>query len=131
MNCLVLEVKKITSGSKKDSAAASQIEAWMNCSTLWKEMIDFVKRAPAPRPFLTVLLKNSRIFIDYFMKNGMQLIENKFHSNREDCIALLTSIQKSTRYMAHCCDHVKFKKDVALTNHVPLLKRTLEAYLFR
>ena len=67
MNCLIMEVKKITSGSKKENSAESQIEAWMSCSTLWKEMIDFVKKAAAPRPFLTSLLKNSRIFIDYFM----------------------------------------------------------------
>ena len=130
MNCLVMEVKKITSGSKKDPAE-SQMKAWMRCSTLWKEMIDFVKKTSAPRPFLTILLKNSRIFIDHFMKNGMQLIENKFQSNRKDCDALLKSIQRSTRFLENCCDHVKNKKDVALTNHVPLLKRTLESYLFR
>ena len=90
-----------------------------------------VEKAAAPRPFLTSLLKNSRIFIDYFMKNGMQLIENKFQSNRNDCVTLMSSIQKSTRFLSNCCDHVKFKKDAALTNHVPLLKRSLETYLFR
>ena len=46
-------------------------------------------------------------------------------------MTLLKNLQQSTRYLQHVCNHSKTSKDVSLTNHVPLLKRSLETFLFR
>ena len=40
-------------------------------------------------------------------------------------------MQASSRQMQYVCSHSKIKKDVALSNHVPLLKRALESFVFR
>jgi Fanconi anemia group D2 protein len=44
---------------------------------------------------------------------------------------LLKSIQQSTRYLQHVCQHSKTNKDVSLSNHVPAIKKSLETFVFR
>ena len=69
--------------------------------------------------------------IDHFLKHGMPVLDKLFNRRREDCAQLLKIFQSSTRYMHHFCNHSKIKKNVALSNHVPLLKKSLEAFVFR
>jgi Fanconi anemia group D2 protein len=40
-------------------------------------------------------------------------------------------MQQGTRYLQHVCQHSKTNKDVSLSNHVPLLKKSLETFVFR
>lgn len=65
------------------------------------------------------------------MKHCMPLLDRLFSSRREDCTALLKSMQGSSRQMQYVCTHSKIKKDVALSNHVPPLKKALECFVFR
>jgi hypothetical protein len=50
---------------------------------------------------------------------------------QEDVVALLKTLQQSTRLLHHCCGHSKVAKDTNLINHVPHVKKTLESLLFR
>ena len=71
------------------------------------------------------------MFIDHFLKHGMPLLDVLFRRRKDDCVSLLKKLQLSTRYLQHVCSHSKINKDVSLSNHVPFLKKSLEAFLFR
>ena len=58
-------------------------------------------------------------------------MDKLFKTNSGDCIGLLKDLQMSTRQLQHICSHSKLQKDVALSNHVPLMKKSLESFVFR
>jgi hypothetical protein len=49
---------------------------------------------------------------------------------QDDVHAVLKTLQQSTRLLQHFCGHSKVSKDIALTNHVPPCKRSLETLVF-
>uniref|UniRef100_A0A8C3T4A0 FA complementation group D2 n=1 Tax=Chelydra serpentina TaxID=8475 RepID=A0A8C3T4A0_CHESE len=52
-------------------------------------------------------------------------------SLQEDVQSLLKTLQLSTRQLHHMCGHSKIHQDLGLTNHVPLLKKSLEQFVYR
>ena len=50
---------------------------------------------------------------------------------QDDVIAVLKTLQQSTRCLHHYCSHSKVEKDTRLVNHVPPLKRSLEFLVFK
>ncbi|XP_077182176.1 Fanconi anemia group D2 protein isoform X2 [Paroedura picta] len=50
---------------------------------------------------------------------------------KKDVQSLLKNLQLSTRQLHHMCGHSKIHQDTGLTNHVPLLKKTLEQFVYR
>ncbi|XP_076105835.1 Fanconi anemia group D2 protein-like [Mytilus galloprovincialis] len=80
---------------------------------------------------VTSALKCGRQFIEIFLRQGMPLLDTMFRTNREDVQGLLKNLQISTRYLHHMCGHSKIMKDVCLTNLVPLMKKCLEAFVYR
>ncbi|XP_078207752.1 Fanconi anemia group D2 protein isoform X5 [Callithrix jacchus] len=50
---------------------------------------------------------------------------------REDALSLLETFQLDTRLLHHLCGHSKIHQDTRLTQHVPLLKKTLELLVCR
>ena len=83
------------------------------------------------RPLIGTVIKLSRPFVDHFLRHGMLLMDKLFKTNSSDCIGLLKDFQVSTRQLHHICSHSKLQQDVALANHVPLLKKSLETFVFR
>ena len=77
------------------------------------------------------MIKLSRPFVDHFLRHGMPLMDKLFKTNSGECIALLKDLQVSTRQLQHICSHSKLQQDVALANHVPMMKKSLEAFVFR
>ena len=70
---LVTEVKKITYGSTKDQD--SQLGKWkIAIETLVKMILDL--KTFATRTLLTHVMRNSRPFIDYFIKQGKIILNN-------------------------------------------------------
>ncbi|XP_052781994.1 Fanconi anemia group D2 protein-like isoform X2 [Mya arenaria] len=76
-------------------------------------------------------IKYGRQFVDLFLRNGMPLLDHMFRAHRQDIHGLLKNLQQSTRALHHLCGHSKIMKDIALTNQVPMLKRSLEVFVFR
>ena len=72
-----------------------------------------------------------RAFLEHFLKHCMPLMDKLFSERHEDCVALLKCMQISSRQMQYVCSHSKIKKDVALSNNVPMLKKALESFVFR
>lgn len=54
-----------------------------------------------------------------------------FSVAQDDVIALLKTVQQSTRCLHHFCGHSKVEKDTRLVNHIPQLKKSLEILVFR
>ena len=61
----------------------------------------------------------------------MPLLDKLFKNYSGNCLGVLKDFQLSTRQLQHICSHSKLQKDVALANHVPILKKSLEAFVFR
>merc|ERR550517_1512532 len=83
---------------------------------------------------LAALLKLGRRFLEHFTKNGVPLMEKLFTGGmkrRSNCIRLIKTFQQSTRYMQTVCCHSKLTASVSLANHVPLVKKALEVFVYR
>uniref|UniRef100_A0A670HZN1 FA complementation group D2 n=1 Tax=Podarcis muralis TaxID=64176 RepID=A0A670HZN1_PODMU len=72
-----------------------------------------------------------RLFVETFLKLGMPLLDCSFKKHREDVQSLLKTLQLSTRQLHHICGHSKIHQDTGLTSHVPLLKKSLELFVYR
>ncbi|XP_048586773.1 Fanconi anemia group D2 protein isoform X2 [Nematostella vectensis] len=93
-------------------------------------LINIVK-AFEQRSVLSSALKYGRIFVESFLKLGMPILDQMLRSHKDEVHGLLKNLQQSTRCLQHFCSHTKVTKDIALTNHVPAVKRTLELFVFR
>uniref|UniRef100_A0A8C3M7H6 Uncharacterized protein n=1 Tax=Geospiza parvula TaxID=87175 RepID=A0A8C3M7H6_GEOPR len=77
------------------------------------------------------LLQYGRLFVEAFLKLAMPLLDHSFKKHTDDVQSLLKTLQMSTRQLHHMCGHSKIHQDIGLTNHVPLLKKSLEQFVYR
>uniref|UniRef100_H0Z8Q1 FA complementation group D2 n=1 Tax=Taeniopygia guttata TaxID=59729 RepID=H0Z8Q1_TAEGU len=80
---------------------------------------------------LHILSKYGRLFVEAFLKLAMPLLDHSFKKHTDDVQSLLKTLQMSTRQLHHMCGHSKIHQDIGLTNHVPLLKKSLEQFVYR
>ena len=125
---LVSLVKQVTFGVTKDKD--EQLEFWTNATSLLQKTVNPLKTWRS-RTILMVVLKQSKPFLDHFLKHCMALLESAFKRKRNDCIDILKTLQISTRYLQMICTSTKTDNDIALANHVPFLKKSLEAVVYR
>eukprot|EP00111_Clytia_hemisphaerica_P006787 TCONS_00019611-protein len=83
------------------------------------------------RLFMMVALKYSKYFLEVFLKNVMPILDRTLRSHKQIVHGILKTAQQSTRSLQHLCNHSKVSKDIAMTTHVPALKKCLEAFVFR
>uniref|UniRef100_A0A8C6JVY1 Uncharacterized protein n=1 Tax=Melopsittacus undulatus TaxID=13146 RepID=A0A8C6JVY1_MELUD len=81
--------------------------------------------------FFWFYLHYGRLFVEAFLKLAMPLLDYSFKKHRDDVQSLLKTLQLSTRQLHHMCGHSKIHQDIGLTNHVPLLKKSLEQFVYR
>ncbi|KAK3101624.1 hypothetical protein FSP39_004973 [Pinctada imbricata] len=103
---------------------------WNQAVRILHILINLIKAFDA-RSNLGSSLKYGRQFIEIFLRQGMPLLDQMFRGHRDDVQGLLKNLQLSTRNLHHMCGHSKIVKDIALTNQVPLLKKCLEAFVYR
>ncbi|XP_007437862.1 Fanconi anemia group D2 protein-like [Python bivittatus] len=132
MTQLEASVRSISAGKSSDS---SEIELekllhWNMAVRDFHILVNLVKVFDS-RPVLSVCLKYGRLFIETFLKFGMPLLDYSFKKHREDVQSLLKTLQLSTRQLHHMCGHSKIHQDTGLTSHVPLLKKSLELFVYR
>ncbi|KAM4651606.1 Fanconi anemia group D2 protein isoform 1-T3 [Discoglossus pictus] len=125
-------VKNIPSGKKTDThqVKTEQLLRWNLAVRDFHILVNLVKVFDS-RHVLSICLKYGRLFLETFLKLGMPLLDYCFKKHREDVQSLLKTLQLSTRQLHHMCGHSKIHQDTGLTNHVPLLKKTLELFVFR
>ncbi|XP_053376879.1 Fanconi anemia group D2 protein-like [Mercenaria mercenaria] len=113
------------------------LDTWMDRLLRWSVavrifhiLVNLVKTFDG-RGNLGTCIKYGRFFVEVFLRLGMPLLDHMFKSRRQDILGLLKNLQLSTRALHHLCGHSKIMKDLALTNNVPMLKRSLEVFVFR
>ncbi|XP_078597368.1 Fanconi anemia group D2 protein-like isoform X1 [Branchiostoma floridae x Branchiostoma japonicum] len=132
MSELVVCVKDIPTGKVSD-AAKVQVERlfrWSIAVRIFHILINLVKAFDG-RAYLGAAQKYGRMFVEVFLRQGMPVLDNVFKTHKDDVHSLLKNLQLSTRAMHHMCGFSKVSKDVALTNYVPLVKKTLEMFVYR
>ena len=61
----------------------------------------------------------------------MALIEKNFSKNKTDCVNMIKSLQKATRTLQRICNEVHQSQNVAMTKHVPPVKKCLADLITR
>ncbi|KAG8436234.1 hypothetical protein GDO86_007366 [Hymenochirus boettgeri] len=125
-------IRNITSSKNSEclQAQTEQLLHWNLAVRDFHILVNLVKVFDS-RPVLGVCLKYGRLFVETFLKLGMPLLDCCFKKHREDVQSLLKTLQLSTRQLHHICGHSKIHQDTGLTNHVPMLKKTLELFVYR
>merc|ERR1719193_1975914 len=124
---LVDILRKRASGSARDKI--EQLELWTVSTSL-------VQKAVLPlktwrnHSILKAVLKLSKPFLDYFLRHALPHLGSVFRKHYNDCINILKTLQNSTRYLHVICTSTKLNSDIALSNHVPALKKSLESVVF-
>ncbi|NWV77983.1 FACD2 protein, partial [Dasyornis broadbenti] len=125
-------VKSIPAGKPSDSSEV-QLEKLLHWNIAVRNfhiLINLVKVFDS-RPVLSICLKYGRLFVEAFLKLAMPLLDHSFKKHTDDVQSLLKTLQLSTRQLHHMCGHSKIHQDIGLTNHVPLLKKSLEQFVYR
>uniref|UniRef100_A0A8D2LAN8 FA complementation group D2 n=1 Tax=Varanus komodoensis TaxID=61221 RepID=A0A8D2LAN8_VARKO len=125
-------VRSISAGTPSDSSEV-QLEKLLHWNMAVRDfhiLVNLVKVFDT-RPVLSACLKYGRLFMETFLKLGMPLLDCSFKKHREDVQSLLKTLQLSTRQLHHMCGHSKIHQDTGLISHVPLLKKSLEQFVYR
>ncbi|NWR79930.1 FACD2 protein, partial [Centropus unirufus] len=125
-------VKNIPAGKPSDSSEVQleKLLRWNIAVRNFHILVNLVKVFDS-RPVLSICLKYGRLFVEAFLKLAMPLLDHCFKKHRDDVQSLLKTLQLSTRQLHHMCGHSKIHQDIGLTNHVPLLKKSLEQFVYR
>ncbi|NXH71304.1 FACD2 protein, partial [Hydrobates tethys] len=125
-------VKSIPAGKPSDSSEVQleKLLRWNIAVRNFHILVNLVKVFDS-RPVLGICLKYGRLFVEAFLKLAMPLLDYSFKKHRDDVQSLLKTLQLSTRQLHHMCGHSKIRQDIGLTNHVPLLKKSLEQFVYR
>ncbi|XP_010129923.1 PREDICTED: Fanconi anemia group D2 protein, partial [Buceros rhinoceros silvestris] len=125
-------VKSIPAGKPSDSREVQleKLLRWNIAVRNFHILVNLVKVFDS-RPILSICLKYGRLFVEAFLKLAMPLLDYSFKKHRDDAQSLLKTLQLSTRQLHHMCGHSKIHQDIGLTNHVPLLKKSLEQFVYR
>ncbi|KAF1649674.1 Fanconi anemia group D2 protein, partial [Eudyptes chrysocome] len=125
-------VKSIPAGKPSDSSEVQleKLLRWNIAVRNFHILVNLVKVFDS-RPVLSICLKYGRLFVEAFLKLAMPLLDYSFKKHRDDVQSLLKTLQLSTRQLHHMCGHSKIRQDIGLTNHVPLLKKSLEQFVYR
>ncbi|KAI1234423.1 hypothetical protein IHE44_0003473, partial [Lamprotornis superbus] len=124
--------KSIPAGKPSDSSEVQleKLLRWNITVRNFHILINLVKVFDS-RPVLNICLKFGRLFVEAFLKLAMPLLDHSFKKHTDDVQSLLKTLQLSTRQLHHMCGHSKIHQDIGLTNHVPLLKKSLEQFVYR
>ncbi|NXI58264.1 FACD2 protein, partial [Chloroceryle aenea] len=125
-------VKSIPTAKSSDSSEM-QLEKllWWNIAVRNFHILVNLVKVFDSRPVLSICLKYGRLFVEAFLKIAMPLLDYSFKKHRDGVQSLLKTLQLSTRQLHHMCGHSKIHQDIGLTNHVPLLKKSLEQFVYR
>ncbi|KAM8758909.1 Fanconi anemia group D2 protein isoform 1-T1 [Rhynchonycteris naso] len=125
-------VKGLQAGTASDSQQVHEEKLlyWNMAVRDFSILINLIKVFDS-RPVLHACLKYGRLFVEVFLKQCMPLLDFSFRKHREDVLSLLETFQLNTRLLHHLCGHSKIHQDMKLTQHVPLLKKTLELLVCR
>ncbi|KDR12150.1 Fanconi anemia group D2 protein isoform X3 [Zootermopsis nevadensis] len=115
---------------KSSVGNASKFEIWHSvCSTM--SVLTGIIKQRDHRTNLHAYIQQSQVILKLFLSDGMPVLEALLKSKCADVISMLKVLQVTTRYLHALCISTKREKMARLTNYVPVVRRTLEALIFR
>ena len=94
--------------------------------------LESTPKSNSSRVYIGPVLKYSRFVLELFLRHGMPLLDKMFAGpNRDHCLELLKTIQRSTKYLHAVSNYSKSTKDSALANYIPPLRKAMESILYR
>ncbi|ESO88868.1 hypothetical protein LOTGIDRAFT_125515 [Lottia gigantea] len=131
-NQLIDSIKSISPYKQTDTKQSKmdKLIQWNMAVRIHHVLVNLLKVFDG-RAILGTVLKYGRQFVEVFYRQAMPLLDSMFRFHREDVQSILKTFQLSTRTLHHLCGHTKIIKDISLTNQVPLLKKALEAFVYR
>ncbi|KAJ2388804.1 hypothetical protein H4S02_002683, partial [Coemansia sp. RSA 2611] len=99
----------------------------------WKELAQITQRLDytLQRAVLIQTLRSGFTMLDLFARAIVPRLDACFFAHRDEVIAMLARMQKSTRILQSICNHSKASKDTKLQSVVPQTKRKLEQLIFQ
>ena len=79
---------------------------------------------------LNVAMKHCRAFVDSFARVALPVMDVLFADHKQLINCILKSVQIGTRVIQNVCHHSKAEKDARLTSSVPLVRKTLENFIY-
>ncbi|KAI0984429.1 hypothetical protein GJ496_011136 [Pomphorhynchus laevis] len=101
---------------------------WLNT------LILFVKQSPKHDELASELFSRASLkFIPAILKHFVPLIELRLSEDPDRCLDVLHRLQSGTRFLQHCCVHLKWSgnKRNALGKLIPKSRRNLESIIYR
>ena len=122
-------LSQVTESMSREVEETHNLETIDTYVTLFKDLIAIIKRADK-RTLMLHALKHGRTFLDAFEKVCVPVLDESFRNNKEAVTELLKNCQVATRTLHSICGHSKEYKDLQLTSIVPLVKKSLESFIF-
>ncbi|OAJ39811.1 hypothetical protein BDEG_23626 [Batrachochytrium dendrobatidis JEL423] len=98
-------------------------------STCFSLAITLVRKFEQP-PFISVILKKSRVFLLAYIKRVLPVLTREFKTYKEEIIQILRMVQTGTRILQSVCSETKVSKDTNLAASVPPLRKVMELFLY-
>ncbi|KAG0328620.1 Fanconi anemia group D2 protein [Podila humilis] len=81
---------------------------------------------------LSVTLKNSKVFMEQFIRRVLPFLGNHFKGYQEPVARIFKRfLQPATRSLQNICGHAKATKEQSLVSLVPSIKKTMEVLIFQ
>ncbi|KAF2367869.1 Fanconi anaemia protein FANCD2 [Trinorchestia longiramus] len=105
-------------------------DVWGSAVDVYTKLFRVVKQHHS-RHLLSACLKYARPFLELFLHVGMSVMDTCLRSRKDEVCKLFKTLQSATRILQTMCTESKVKKDVTLTSHVPVIRRSLATLVFR
>lgn len=93
-------------------------------------LIQYTKGHPSfeKRQVLSLALRNSRVFIEMFLKK-MKTLEKLFNAHQRGVVEVIKELQTATRQLQNVAAHGKILRDPSMAKEVPAIKKALESLI--
>ncbi|GLH03780.1 Uncharacterized protein GBIM_09628 [Gryllus bimaculatus] len=119
---LVQGLEDTLEGCANDGA---RFKAWESAIESLRGLM-MIARSQNTRSNLVAFVKNALRLLRTFLKRGLPMFIQHFRSRTNQVTSVLSTLQKSTRFLNSICYHSKSTKDATLTSLVPALRFVLE-----
>lgn len=103
-----------------------KLEFWEHVYEDQNSLLDMVKAVNIPRNF-SLFLRYSQLILKLFLQQGIPMVESSLKTHQDRVIALLKSVQVSTRYLHTLCCHSKSVKNAGIIALIPGLRQSVES----
>lgn len=112
---------------ERDLSTLMQLELWERVYDVQNGLLQILQAVKVPRNF-TLYLKYSQLILKLFLQTGMPAVEASFKAHSERVIALIKSVQQTTRFLHTLCCHSKSVKASGIIALIPGLRQLVESF---